>query len=129
MTRILLVDDDELNRDMLSRRLIRKGFEVVFAVDGQDAVDKARAEHPDLILMDLSMPVMDGYEASAILKGDPATRPIPIIGLSALAMAGDREKAIAAGCDDYDSKPVDLPHLLGIMASHLPAACITSSSS
>ena len=119
MPKILVVDDDEMNRDMLSRRLVRKGFDVVVAVDGRDAVEKVRAERPDLVLMDLSMPVMDGYEATGILKGDEQTRPIPVIGLSARAMAGDREKALAAGCDDYDSKPVELPRLLKLMDSYL----------
>ncbi len=115
MAKILVVDDDEMNRDMLSRRLLRKGFEVLMAVHGQDAVDKTRAEHPDLVLMDLSMPVMDGYQATGILKAAPDTKFIPIIGLSAHAMTGDREKAIAAGCDDYDTKPVDLPRLLKVI--------------
>lgn len=115
MSKILVVDDDEMNRDMLSRRLLRKGFEVSVAVDGQDAVDKTRAEHPDVVLMDLSMPVMDGYQATGLLKGAEETRFIPIIGLSAHAMTGDRDKAIAAGCDDYDTKPVDLPRLLKII--------------
>ena len=115
MTKILVVDDDEMNRDMLSRRLQRKGFEVSIAVNGQDAVDKTRAERPNLVLMDLSMPVMDGYEATGVLKGDDATKGIPIVGLSAHAMVGDREKAINAGCDDYDTKPVDFPRLLKLI--------------
>lgn len=119
MPKILIVDDDEMNRDMLSRRLVRKGFEVTTAVDGRDAVEKVRAGLPDLVLMDLTMPVMDGYEATGILKSDEATRRIPVIGLSARAMAGDREKAIAAGCDDYDSKPVELPHLLKLIETFL----------
>lgn len=112
MAKILVVDDDEMNRDMLSRRLVRKGFEVVMAVNGLEAVNMARSERPALILMDLSMPIKDGYQATQELKGDPSTRAIPIIGLSAHAMVGDREKAIAAGCDDYDTKPVELPRLL-----------------
>lgn len=119
MTKILVVDDDEMNRDMLSRRLLRKGFEVLIAVNGKEAVDLTRSDGPDIVLMDLSMPVMDGYEATGILKGDEATKAIPIIGLSAHAMVGDREKAIDAGCDDYDTKPVDLKHLLGIIEKFL----------
>jgi len=119
MAKILVVDDDEMNRDMLSRRLQRKGFEVSIAVHGKEAVDKTRDESPDIVLMDLSMPVMDGYEATGILKGDDATKAIPIIGLSAHAMMGDREKAIDAGCDDYDTKPVDLPRLLALIEKFL----------
>lgn len=115
MAKVLVVDDDEMNRDMLSRRLKRKNFDVLIAVNGKEAVDTTRAEKPDIVLMDLSMPVMDGYEATGILKGDEATKAIPIVGLSAHAMVGDREKAINAGCDDYDTKPVDLPRLLGII--------------
>ncbi|MFZ2491155.1 MAG: response regulator [Thermoanaerobaculia bacterium] len=115
MTKILVVDDDEMNRDMLSRRLLRKGFEVAIAVDGQNAVDMTRSERPDMVLMDLSMPVMDGYEATRVLKGSEDTKFIPIVGLSAHAMTGDREKALAAGCDDYDTKPVDLPRLLKVI--------------
>jgi len=112
MTRILLVEDNEMNRDMLSRRLARRGFEVEIAVDGQDGLDKARALQPDLILMDMSLPVIDGWEATRRLKEDPTCRHIPVVGLSAHAMAGDREKALAAGCDDYDTKPVDIKRLL-----------------
>ena len=115
MAKVLVVDDDEMNRDMLSRRLKRKGFDVSIAVNGKEAVDMTRADRPDIVLMDLSMPVMDGYEATGILKADEATKAIPIVGLSAHAMVGDREKAISAGCDDYDTKPVDLPRLLGII--------------
>jgi serine/threonine-protein kinase len=113
MSKILLVEDNQLNRDMLSRRLERKGYEVVNAADGQEAVSKARTAAPDLILMDLSLPVLDGWAATRQLKADPTTRPIPVIALTAHAMVGDREKAIAAGCDDYEMKPVDLPRLLG----------------
>ena len=112
MKKILLVEDNEMNRDMLSRRLVRRGYEVSIAVDGQEGVDKARAEMPDLILMDMSLPVMDGWEATRQLKADNATSGIPIIGLSAHAMAGDREKAIEAGCNDYDTKPVEIARLL-----------------
>ncbi len=113
MTKILLVEDNEMNRDMLSRRLERRGFQVVIAIDGQQGVDLAQAEKPDLILMDMSLPVLDGWEATRRLKGAPETRAIPIIALTAHAMAGDREKALEAGCDDYDTKPIELPRLLG----------------
>ncbi|HPA52105.1 MAG TPA: response regulator [Thermoanaerobaculia bacterium] len=121
MAKILVVDDDEMNRDMLSRRLLRKGYEVALAVNGAEAIEKARAERPELILMDLSMPVLDGYEATRRLKADTSTSRIPIIGLSAHAMVGDREKALSAGCDDYDTKPVELPRLLGKVESFLEA--------
>lgn len=110
--KILLVEDNEMNRDMLSRRLLRKGFQIVMAVDGQEGVAMAQAEHPALILMDMSLPVMDGWTATAHLKNDPQTKGIPVIGLTAHAMPEDREKCLAAGCDDYDTKPVDLPRLL-----------------
>ena len=113
MAKILLVEDNEMNRDMLSRRLQRKGFEVIIAADGQQGVAKASAESPDLILLDMSLPVMDGWEAARKIKGDPETRDIPIIALTAHAMAGDREKALEAGCDEYDTKPIELPRLLG----------------
>jgi len=112
MAKILLVEDNEMNRDMLSRRLERRGFQVVVAVDGQQGVDLAQAEKPDLILMDMSLPVLDGWEATRRLKGAPETRGIPIIALTAHAMAGDRAKALEAGCDDYDTKPIELPRLL-----------------
>ncbi len=101
-----------MNRDMLSRRLERRGFEVLVAIDGKEGIKVARAENPDLILMDMSLPVLDGWEATRQLKADTETRKIPVIGLSAHAMAGDREKAISSGCDDYDTKPVELPRLL-----------------
>jgi CheY-like chemotaxis protein len=113
MPRLLLVEDNEMNRDMLSRRLQRKGFEVAIATDGQQGLDLARAQPPDLILMDMSLPVVDGWEATRRLKADDATRAIPVIALTAHAMAGDRDKALEAGCDDYDTKPIDLPRLLG----------------
>ena len=113
MTTILLVEDNEMNRDMLTRRLKRKGFEVSVAVDGEEGVATARAANPDLILMDMNLPKIDGWEATRLLKADAETRAIPIIGLTAHAMTGDREKAMDAGCDDYDTKPVDLPRLLG----------------
>src|SRR5437762_14325162 len=112
MARILLVEDNELNRDMLSRRLARRGYEVMLARDGQEALETARAELPDLILMDMSLPVLDGWDATRQLKSDPATAGIPVIGLTAHAMAGDREKALAAGCDDYDTKPIEFDRLL-----------------
>jgi CheY-like chemotaxis protein len=111
--KILLVEDNEMNRDMLSRRLQRKGFEIILAVDGQSGVETAQQRTPDLILMDMSLPVLDGWEASRRLKADPATEHIPIIALTAHAMSSDRDKALEAGCDDYDTKPVDLPRLLG----------------
>lgn len=113
MAKILLVEDNEMNRDMLSRRLIRKGYEVVVAVDGQAGVELATSEGPDLILMDMSLPVIDGWEATRRLKGSPDTRGIPVIALTAHAMATDRENALKAGCDDYDTKPIDLQRLLG----------------
>ena len=112
MTRILIVEDNEMNRDMLSRRLERKGYSVSMAVDGGAGVEKATAEKPDLILMDMSLPVMDGWEATRQVKGNPETRHIPVIALTAHAMAGDRDKTIEAGCDDYDTKPIDLARLL-----------------
>ncbi len=113
MAKILLVEDNEMNRDMLSRRLTRNGFEVVIAVDGRKGVEMATSERPDLILMDMSLPVMDGWDATRHVKGDPTTKSIPVIALTAHAMAEDRDKAIAAGCDDFDTKPVELPRLLG----------------
>ena len=113
MVKILLVEDNEMNRDMLSRRLRRNGYEVVIAIDGQQGVDMAAAESPDLILMDMSLPVIDGWEAARRVRENEATRKIPVIALTAHAMAGDREKAIEAGCDDYDTKPVEITRLLG----------------
>ena len=112
MPKILLVEDNEMNRDMLSRRLQRKGYDVAIAVDGAQGVEMARNERPDLILMDMSLPVMDGWQATVQIKANPEMRGVPLIGLSAHAMSGDREKAMAAGCDDYDIKPVDFPSLL-----------------
>ena len=122
MPRILLVEDNEMNRDMLSRRLERKGFVVLIAVDGAEGVAKARAEHPDLILMDMNLPILDGWEATRQIKADEATRKIPVIGLTAHAMAGDREKCLAAGCDQYDTKPVDFTSLLAKIRQFLPEA-------
>jgi two-component system, cell cycle response regulator DivK len=113
MPKILLVEDNEDNRDMLSRRLLRRGFDIAIAVDGQQGVDMARSESPDIILMDMSLPVLTGGEATQQIKADPQTQAIPIIALTAHAMAGDREKALQAGCDDYDTKPVELDRLLG----------------
>jgi two-component system cell cycle response regulator DivK len=116
---ILLVEDNEMNRDMLSRRLIRKGFDVLTALDGQQALDMAAQINPAVILMDMSLPVLDGWEATRRLKADPATQAIPVIGLTAHAMDGDREKCLQAGCDDYDTKPIDLPRLLEKIAAQL----------
>ncbi|MBL1210520.1 response regulator [Geminocystis sp. GBBB08] len=113
MYRILLVEDNEMNRDMLSRRLKRKGYEITLAVDGGEGVEKAIAEKPDLILMDMSLPVLDGWAATQQLKQKEETKSIPIIALTAHAMAGDYQKAIEAGCDDYDTKPVEISRLLG----------------
>ena len=119
MARILLVEDNEMNRDMLSRRLIRNGYEVFLAMDGQQGVDMALSERPDLILMDLSLPVIDGWEATRRIKANDATRRVPVIALTAHAMAGDREKAMEVGCDDYDTKPVEITRLLGKIAALL----------
>src|SRR5438874_13124748 len=110
--KILLVEDNELNRDMLSRRLQRRGFDVVLAIDGQEGLARANSEQPDLILMDMSLPILDGWEATRRLKADPATCAIPVIALTAHAMADDRDKALEAGCDAYDTKPIELPRLL-----------------
>jgi CheY-like chemotaxis protein len=110
--KVLLVEDNEMNRDMLSRRLKRKGFDVVIAVDGKEGLDMASAEEPDIILLDMSLPVMDGWEAAGHLKSNPETQGIPVLALTAHAMEGDREKALEAGCDDYDTKPVNFSGLL-----------------
>ncbi|MET0397665.1 MAG: response regulator [Longimicrobiaceae bacterium] len=122
MPKILLVEDNEMNRDMLSRRLERKGYQVVLAVDGQGGVEAALAHAPDLVLMDMSLPVLDGWEATRRLKAAPATRHIPVIALTAHAMSSDRGKALEAGCDDYDTKPVELPRLLGKIEALLGGA-------
>ncbi len=119
MARILLVEDNGMNRDMLSRRLVRNGYEVVIAIDGQQGVDMALSERPDLILMDMSLPVIDGWEATRRVKANDATRQIPVIALTAHAMAGDREKAMEVGCEDYDTKPVEITRLLGKIAALL----------
>jgi CheY-like chemotaxis protein len=112
MPKILLVEDNEMNRDMLLRRLNRNGFEVVIAVNGQEGVELARSAKPDLILMDMSLPVLDGWEATKMVKANPETARIPVIALTAHAMVHDKEKAMAAGCDEFDTKPIDLPRLL-----------------
>jgi CheY-like chemotaxis protein len=120
MAKILLVEDNEMNRDMLSRRLERRGYQIVIAVDGAEGVAMAQSEKPDLILLDMSLPVLDGWEAARQLKGADGTKGIPIIALTAHAMAGDREKALEAGCNDYDTKPIELPRLLEKIAALLP---------
>jgi CheY-like chemotaxis protein len=112
MTKLLLVEDNEMNRDMLSRRLARHGFDIIIAIDGVEGIEKALSESPDIILMDMSLPIVDGWEATRQLKGAEETSNIPIIALTAHAMAGDRERAINAGCDDYDTKPVELDRLI-----------------
>lgn len=121
MSKILLVEDNEMNRDMLSRRLERKGYSIVMAVDGEEGVQKASSENPDLILMDMSLPKIDGWEATRRIKANDATKTIPVIALTAHAMAGDREKALSAGCNDFDTKPVELSRLLGKIESFLKA--------
>ena len=122
MAKILLVEDNEMNRDMLSRRLQRKGYSVVIATDGEQGVAMARSERPDLILMDMSLPVLDGWEATRAIKASPEIAAVPVIALTAHAMAGDQEKCFEAGCDDYDTKPVDLPRLLAKIEALLPQA-------
>ena len=112
MAKLLLVEDNEMNRDMLSRRLRKKGYEVAIAVDGQAGLEMASSEEPELILMDMSLPIMDGWTATKRIKADDATNKIPVIALTAHAMEGDRIKALEAGCDDYDTKPIDLKRLL-----------------
>jgi CheY-like chemotaxis protein len=120
MPKILIVEDNEMNRDMLSRRLERRGFAITMAVDGQQGVEMARSVRPDLILMDMSLPVIDGWEATRTIKADEVLKMIPVIALTAHAMAGDREKAMEAGCDDYDTKPIELPRLLEKIGRFLP---------
>ena len=117
MPKVLLVEDNEATRDMLTRRLQRRGFVVVFAVDGAEGVAKSKTELPDIVLMDMSLPVMNGWEATRAIKADTTTKHIPVVALTAHSMAGDREKAMEAGCDDYDTKPVELPRLLEKMAA------------
>jgi len=120
MATILLIEDNEMNRDMLSRRLERRGFQVLLAVDGREGIAVAQTQQPDLILMDMSLPVVDGWQATRQLKADPATQRIPIIAFTAHAMSGDEEKAREAGCDDYDTKPIEFGRLLKKIASLLP---------
>ncbi|HEY6601056.1 MAG TPA: response regulator [Xanthobacteraceae bacterium] len=120
MAKLLLVEDNEMNRDMLSRRLIRRGYQVALAVDGAQGVAMAQSEKPDLVVMDLSLPVLDGWEATRRIKAGADTKHLPVIGLTAHAMAGDREKALEAGCDDYDTKPIDFERLIGKIESLLP---------
>ena len=122
MPKILLVEDNELNRDMLSRRLVDRGYQVVLAMDGESGVEMTKALVPDLVLMDMSLPVLDGWAATRRLKADAATRPIPVIALTAHAMSSDRDKALEAGCDDYDTKPVELPRLLEKIEALLTAS-------
>ena len=122
MPKILLVEDNEMNRDMLSRRLARRGYEVVVAVDGEAGVRMAQSEAPAIILMDMSLPGLDGWDATRQIKADPATRGVPVIALTAHAMSGDREKSLAAGCDDFDTKPVDFERLLGKIQALLGGA-------
>ena len=122
MRKILLVEDNEMNRDMLSRRLVRSGYEVIMAEDGARGVAMATSDRPDLILMDMSLPVIDGWEATRRIKATPELRKIPVIALTAHAMATDRDKALEAGCDDYDTKPIELQRLLGKIETLLAAA-------
>jgi CheY-like chemotaxis protein len=125
MSKILLVEDNEMNRDMLSRRLERKGMQVIVAVDGQQGIEVAQTENPDLILMDMSLPILDGWAATRWLKAHPQTQSIPIIALTAHAMAGDQEKCMEAGCDDYDTKPVEFNRLLGKIRALLTKGTMT----
>ena len=113
MSKLLLVEDNEMNRDMLSRRLMRRGYQVIIAVDGEEGVKMAQGEAPDLILMDMSLPLLDGWEATRLIKASPETRAIPVLALTAHAISGDRQRAMEAGCDDYDTKPVEFVRLLG----------------
>lgn len=119
MPKILIVEDNEVNRDMLSRRLMRRGYEVVCAVDGQQGVEMAHSEGPDLILMDMSLPVLDGWEATKRLKSDPGTQHIPVIALTAHALMSDRDQALEAGCDDYETKPIDFPRLIDKLTARI----------
>jgi len=129
MAKILLVEDNEMNRDMLSRRLERKGYNVVFALDGAEALTKATSEVPDLILMDMSLPVMSGWEVTRKLRLDPQTQRLPIIALTAHAMSSDRQEALDAGCDDYDTKPLDFPRLLSKMETLLQRKAMAANGS
>lgn len=121
MAKVLLIEDNEMNRDMLSRRLTKRGYTVVMAIDGQQGIDMAVTEKPDLILLDMSLPVVDGWDAASQIKANPVSAGVPLIALTAHAMAADRERAISAGCDDFDTKPVELPRLLGKMETLLKA--------
>ena len=125
MVKVLLVEDNEMNRDMLSRRLAKRGYEVVMAIDGQQGVDMAVSERPDIILLDMSLPVVDGWEAAQQIKANEVSKGVPLVALTAHAMASDRERAMSAGCDDFDTKPVELPRLLGKMEALLTAKGIT----
>ena len=127
MTRILIVEDNDLNRDMLSRRLVRRGFQVVVAADGAAGVEAAIRERPDLVLMDMSLPVVDGWQATRMIKADPATSAIPVMALTAHALKEDRERALEAGCDEFETKPVDLDRLLGKIESLLSKVRLVSS--
>ncbi len=129
MPKILLVEDNEMNRDMLSRRLERKGYHVIIECDGEAGVAMAEEERPDIVLMDMSLPILDGWEATRRLKANAATRHIPVIALTAHAMSGDRDKALEAGCNDYDTKPIDLPRLLGKIEALLGTAAAPKDSS
>ena len=121
MAKVLLIEDNEMNRDMLSRRLAKRGYTVAMAIDGQQGIDMAVSEKPDIILLDMSLPVVDGWEAAKQMKANPVSAGVPLIALTAHAMASDRERAISAGCDDFDTKPVELPRLLGKMETLLKA--------
>ena len=127
MTRILIIEDNDLNRDMLSRRLVRRGFQVVVAADGAAGVEAAIRERPDLVLMDMSLPVVDGWQATRMIKADPATSAIPVMALTAHALKEDRERALEAGCDEFETKPVDLDRLLGKIESLLSKVRLVSS--
>jgi two-component system cell cycle response regulator DivK len=129
MAKLLLVEDNEMNRDMLSRRLLRRGYQVAIAVDGAQGVAMAQSETPDLVLMDMSLPVIDGWEATRRIKAATETKHLPVIGLTAHAMAGDREKALEAGCDDYDTKPIELERLIGKIEALLPSGAKAAQSS
>jgi two-component system cell cycle response regulator DivK len=125
MVKVLLVEDNEMNRDMLSRRLTKRGYTVAMAIDGQQGIDMAVAEKPDIILLDMSLPVVDGWEAAKQIKANPLSAGVPLIALTAHAMAADRERAMSAGCDDFDTKPVELPRLLGKMEALLKTKGVT----
>jgi two-component system, cell cycle response regulator DivK len=125
MVKVLLIEDNEMNRDMLSRRLTKRGYEVVMAIDGQQGIDMSVSEKPELILLDMSLPVVDGWDAAKQIKANEISKPVPLIALTAHAMAADKERALSAGCDDFDTKPVELPRLLAKMETLLKAKGIT----